>query len=648
MKRNSQSSSSANMSETAKSFDLRICFPKYQSTENELKKAGLLRIVIGLLLIIRFGEILHSHHVINSFRDSLFINNEIAVFSLAIVLFMTGLLTQISTVALLYFLPSVDRFFGTSTLGTSILACTLFVLLLLNSGQHYSLDSFFLRSRRLACRFLNPFLNFLGASNLKEVQIAYFVGITSYAISSFTALRYHLTDSFWLEGLTTKSLLTNAFLCKHYDFFRALDVAFPSLLSLLSIAASIGQTVFQLFMIPLMFLTIGRWFVFIWGMQFFLISLFFINLSYLPHVEIILWVLIFCPVGRGGTRIQVFYDDRCNLCRSTIWLLRCLNYNSALSLQGMSTSKELYSKAGISDAQVQSEMAGLVGDTVVIGYDLYIAIAKANILLWPLLPILILGRVSRVGPLVYKYIAARRLKVFGACRLGNIKPIAEQRVFHNARLNRIVRTGVCCWFACCAFMHIVSENPGLTNISKLVYPKKSLLNWRKYARHLGIETPIVFNHADLSMGDAWLNLYVRENDKWELVPIRGEAGERLNYQNYDLLNFTNHNSDKLYFGDTLGISRALIARKRNLESYFKTAKQDGLLAVEKRIKYDYNYRQRKGPVHYKVIVRLNRASKTIHWDPEPERYEPTIGFQRRYVYGKRRGLREVTSEKQLR
>jgi hypothetical protein len=68
----------------------------------------------------------------------------------------------------------------------------------------------------------------------------------------------------------------------------------------------------------------------------------------------------------------------------------------------------------------------------------------------------------------------------------------------------------------------------------------------------GLEIPYVFNKIDLSLGNQWFVLYKEGAEgKRNLVPFVGENGNRLNYQQFNFLWFGNHNSDFLYFGNSL-------------------------------------------------------------------------------------------------
>ena len=114
-----------------------------------------------------------------------------------------------------------------------------------------------------------------------------------------------------------------------------------------------------------------------------------------------------------------------------------------------------------------------------------------------------------------------------------------------------------------------------------------------------------------------------------LVPLTAEDGSRLNYLGYDILNFSNHNTDFLYFGETLIYRRAIILDKNY--SHFHT-KGQGYVSIKKRIKYDYNHEKHSGRIEYKVTVYKNKSSIFQHWISSPERHEKSIVFQKRYFY----------------
>ena len=124
----------------------------------------------------------------------------------------------------------------------------------------------------------------------------YFLVFILYALISLAALLIHLQDNYWINALTIKAMFSNSFLTPYSVEFRWLENEFPIIISLISYIGFLGQSLFQFFMIPLIFTKWGSFFTKWWGMQFFIISLLAINLSYLPHMEIIVWLIILFPI----------------------------------------------------------------------------------------------------------------------------------------------------------------------------------------------------------------------------------------------------------------------------------------------------------------------------------------------------------------
>jgi hypothetical protein len=119
-----------------------------------------------------------------------------------------------------------------------------------------------------------------------------FIAFYGYAISSFTALLYHLNDTKWCSGETISMIFQSSYLCRFHYFFLDLFETLPILKSLSPIGI-ILHSLYQLF-IPLCFFNKFIYkFIKIWGWIFFITCFIFIELSYLPVLEIILWLSIF-------------------------------------------------------------------------------------------------------------------------------------------------------------------------------------------------------------------------------------------------------------------------------------------------------------------------------------------------------------------
>ena len=113
---------------------------------------------------------------------------------------------------------------------------------------------------------------------------------------------------------------------------------------------------------------------------------------------------------------------------------------------------------------------------------------------------------------------------------------------------------------------------------------------------LGFDVPNVFNCNDLKMGDKWQVIYKFENKIWKLCPITGLEGERLNYENFDILYLHNHNSDMLYFGNTLQFRRSSINYNNTILNHLEVSK------IKNLILYDYYKKKEKKEVYYRVSL----------------------------------------------
>ena len=144
----------------------------------------------------------------------------------------------------------------------------------------------------------------------------------------------------------------------------------------------------------------------------------------------------------------------------------------------------------------------------------------------------------------------------------------------------------------------------------------------------GFDLPNVFNRTDLSMGNHWIEMYRLDSGNWILVPLTGERGERLNSLHFDILNFTNHNSDLLYFGTTLAFRRGVMGH--DFTEFFQS--KFGFSNLERRIRYDYNWNQFDREKEYLVRVYSNSASKVTHEKTDLERFSKQMIYEAMYNY----------------
>lgn len=460
--------------------------------DRESTKVAIIRILTAALVAIRFGQIM-------SFDPAIVMENQdiVALFCLALVAFACGFSSTFSSISLIIMVRKMDKVFHTDTLGTTILISLIAVLFLADCGRAYSLDNL-LRRRFGAPGILRYVWGDTRRSSRLEIHLAYHLGIFIYALISFCALFLHLQDPDWVGGLTVKSLLTNSYLCRGYPWFRWFEAHFPMMLLAISAVTGIMQSIFQFLMLPMIFTKWGMNFVKYYGLFFSLASLFLINLSFLPHVELLLWLLIFFPAPPG---------------------------------RSASTETEPPTRAFPATLKL-----------------FYVAYFLTSLLFF------------------YNFFAG----TFGD--------------YHS--------------------------------------------KFRRTLYKAGFDIPNVFNRTDLSLGDQWMVTYVKDGSGWTRSSLCAEDGSRLNYQGFDILWFSNHNNDALYFGTTL-LYRRLAIGEKDYEAFH--ARPDIQLTLQRRLGYDYRYFDRVGTVIYKVVVFESRSSEVAYrgdGDRHQSRqvYEATYSF----------------------
>lgn len=596
--------------------------------ENELKKAGLLRILAGLVIFIRFLEILMSQIYMYGFTNSTYF---LICFLCIVLMFTVGFLTPIVNFLVLILIPFLDAKLSTNTLGSTIAINLLIVLLLINSGQYYSIDRWLFFKKNHFSKWIQKIHTLTGVPNLKNLKRAYFLGIVLYAISSFYALILHVQDPHWINGVTVRAMLSNSFLCKQALFFRNLESLIPNLLDVVSIFSVVFQSCFQILMIPLLFFTIGKSFVKVWGFIFFSISFLLLSLSYLPHLELILWGIIFCPLYTPTKKIQILYDDKCNLCKKAMRFIKWINTNEIYVFVPVSKNRIFYEQYALTEVEVKTYMVGFYDGKILKGYDLYMYIIKKNPFLIIFYPLFLLGKITKIGPLIYNLIAKNRYKLLDTCEISFDDILQKSTPCFVSDTNMAFSKFIYSFYLVCIFLFILTNNAGYKSIFQ---QNKSFtafgISYKKFCKRIGIDVPIVFNNVDLSMGDSFMTIKKLVNDEWNLIPITGENGERLNYLNCDIMLFSNHNSDMLYFGQTLKYRRMLISGIKDPILFHESG--FGKQHIDFLIKYDYAVTNEKLPITYKVEVFTSNSSKIELFKPADERHNLTKVYEKHILY----------------
>lgn len=512
-----------------------IAFPT--RSPYEYNKLALLRIVFGLVIVTR---------AINVFDHLLFAERYSAVGLWAAAELIAGaqlIIGFASQWSLLFLVGGMWQFgdvaVGKSTLGNDVGAMLATLLFIANAGKFLSLDSILVKRHPAAHAFL---LYYRGIPTNETLFFAKLSALGSYWAVCVYSVAVHLNEPAWMDGSAGPLLLSNNFMSRWHDYFAAL---FQS--SELAVALARGSLWLMMLWYPLVLPGVlsGGWlrrYVIIWGWLFFALSLFILQLGSLAEIEVILWLALFWSVlGLDPARkLAVLYDDRCNLCDRTIQAITLLDVFGRTELRPLSQNKPLLNEIGLSMNLALTDLYGVRSQDgrLFRGYEFYIQLSQTLVLLWPLLPILLLGKLVRVGPLAYRSIAERRTRLFGVCespRRKFIRPVGTEIVTRSSAAKYCaLHVSMLVGFY---FASVPAQHLGWSGIPNVVAD----------AAHIYGITPIdVFNKTDLRMAENWFVLRSMEFN--ENLPVFAEDGSRLPL----------HVSDRIYFGHTLRFRRGVI------------------------------------------------------------------------------------------
>jgi predicted DCC family thiol-disulfide oxidoreductase YuxK len=464
------------------------------------KNINLVRILVGL-------GIFHSYLDVLGYSIFLTPQSEFKAISVLVLsfLFTIGLFTPLICGLLIYYFayPIIPY------LGTMVLVILLWGMFFIGVGRRWSIDAYLLKSpatQRLL-KYLYIFSLPLGNISLSKIR---FLTLFLFWVICFRAMAFHLDDPYWLHGETLQLVFTTPYLTDHYLYFREFSQSFPLIFDLLCKLGLFIQSFWELLLFPLMYFVWGKFFVMVQGLAFFLVSFFILNLGYLPYFEICMWVFLFnygqCFSLKKG---QLFYDDRCNLCKRTVNLLKIIDFYDRIEVIGLSQSPTRIQKKFSNDGQiVYQEKEDLFS-----GFNAYYQICKNIFPFCLLFPLFLIGKISGLGNKTYSWVALRRKRLFGVC----------EPYFYASGNRQFFKAGR--WSGKFFGLFLI-----VALFTALFAKQPSLL---------GIRNANVLNKADLKLGASGIVL-IETNANGTLkrtVPFMDINGGRLGYLRNDLLYF---------------------------------------------------------------------------------------------------------------
>ena len=471
--------------------------------------------------------------------------------------FAAGVLTPAAGFLLLLLSHPVDGLLRTATLGTDVLQMLLLVLVFAPVGQTLSLDSAWGERIPIWRDALQKLRSLWGAPSVARISVLRFLGLLSYGVLCLYSVFFHFTDPAWMEGYANALLLTSSYLSQHYGLFREWFAAHPQIGLRIAQAALYAMIAWELLFLPFALLgAFTRNIVVAWGVLFFLVSTFVLQLGWLPYYEYVFWAVLFWQGAwlnaSGRASLELLYDDRCNLCDRTVRFLARADLFGIVSFRPLSRHRDLLEKHGISSGEALQDLYGIdQSGRVFAGYDLYAELARRMFLLVPAWPALVVGRWLRIGPLAYRWIAARRIRLFGVCeRAAPLPPgmraaLAERPQARQPMLTALLLTYV---VLLAAFLPRLALLPAAAHSLAPVRELDQLARrWLGQTHKLvGLNEINVFNANDLRMSEGFFTVEARGADGGlRMLPFTGPVGERLAW----------HYSDRVYFANSLAYRR---------------------------------------------------------------------------------------------
>lgn len=510
------------------------------TSSHEHNKFAILRFFFGLIILLRAQDVASLLLPEEYFQPLGIYNGMEHFFALMI---MLGFCTQFSFGFFLFVMfPIGVVWLKTYTLGSDVAAMVAMFLLLTQSGRFLSVDSVIIKKYPV----LRGVLGY-GAElpNITTTTIAKFLLYASYWFVCLYSFSKHLDVSSWLNGTAGPLLFVNNFMSRYHAVFT--QIFLQSDLAVLLARVSIIVMLIW-YAVMMLFVVMGGWWrrlSIIWGILFLCLSMFFLQLGSLSYFETIMWIVLFWPKWGidNSKKCYLFYDDKCNLCDRTVQFVRTVDVFDRIQLMPVSHNALTLQRYGITTEAALDDLHGVLPDQGVVraGYALYELLARQLLLLWLMIPLLWLGRVLRIGPMIYRFVADRRRAMFGVCVLPVPKPewsIAPQQTQSQSLLFSMVA----CHILLLGAIYLVSMPIPYLGIAG----RTSLLS--KAAHIYGIAPIDVFNNKDLLMMENWFTL--TDVHTQQLLPVFEQDGSRLAY----------HKSDRVYFGHTIKFRRSEIGK----------------------------------------------------------------------------------------
>jgi len=338
--------------------------------------------------------------------DSRFVGLQATNLSLS-ALILVGLFTPVSALVLAFLLNLIlDNLSGSSNLGSMVAATVATALAFVPAGRSLSVDAWLLRRGGPAGGVVRRLYGAWGPLTTERATIVKGAAFLAFAAISLHSALLHLRDPAWTSGyVNTWLLLSRRTNPGYFEQIQAVYALSPVLYIIISRLSTWATLLWEVAMLPLALL--GRWprmFVVVWGFFFFVAAVVVLRLRLLGWFEGALWVLLFWKCWKlnvdGRDRVVVQATVRAS---GIIELVRVVDLFGVIEVaeppgrMARPTPPDKHAPAG------PCSLIGVDRDgRARTGYDVLILLSWRILLLLPLWPLLVLGRLGGIGPRLYR------------------------------------------------------------------------------------------------------------------------------------------------------------------------------------------------------------------------------------------------------
>ena len=271
-------------------------FVAIADVDAELTQLGGIRIITGLLCLARMAPQVWALPYYFSGEDAWNLAPHM-VGGIQVLVFAglvaAGVLTPVSTIALLVLTRRFEIEIASASLSTDLLCLLLAMLTVTSAGARLSVDAVLLRQRGpigALVRLVYRVIGVPSATGLRAALLLFFVAL---GLTNLGGVVHHWSDDAWREGQVMEVILSSTYMSRVWPAWRSFETYWPEAAAWTSWFITMTQLVMQTSMLALVWWRPTARLVVLWGWAFFLGSSVALQLHYLGAFELLIWIALF-------------------------------------------------------------------------------------------------------------------------------------------------------------------------------------------------------------------------------------------------------------------------------------------------------------------------------------------------------------------